>query len=94
MNTSEVFIDEIENYTFENVEDLKRNKFSFKEKQEEFKRINYIKQRGKLNSVFDNYFELKLFFSWISSYQFQMEEKQFYFLFFEEYLDLVKFFQK
>jgi hypothetical protein len=93
-NACQVFMDDIENYSFENVEDLRNNNLTFKEKSEEYKRINFLKHRSKLESIFDNFFELKLFFGWITSFQLKIDKKEFFFLFCDEYLQMVKHLQE
>jgi hypothetical protein len=94
LGKEQVFIDDVENYAFDDIEDLKKEAVSFEEKKKEFKRKNYVSQRDKDSFVFDNYFEMKLFFGWITSYKMRMSNSEFNFIFFENYYDFVKHFQK
>lgn len=93
-SSQEVFIDDVENFCFDNVEEFKKPSDTFEEKAREFRRKSYLKRRDNVHNVFESFFELKLFFAWITSYQMRLKQMEFEFLFFEEYLELLRTFQK
>lgn len=86
----EVYLDDVQNYQFDSIEDLRGDPVSFDEKAREFARKCYLDQRARTSPVFDSVLEAKLFFGWLTSFQFRIGRSQLMFLFFDECLGLLK----